>query len=227
MTKPYAELEKLRTDLWKKVSKGDLKWTQFPLRDDPKQEHKDAPYTIEVCGVVSKEGYYLPISADDLFAKAATWGIFPLSSAVMDQMVYGSNYVPRKHMDSNKEIRDFEKYSKYLHSTLYSSGGVIMGAHKCWVISGKGRRINHGFYLKRRPSGASLTYLPSGWDAIQKVGAHHETDAPFWDYSQLAQFMRNFKTKDGKTLNLREALQNRHPAVWDKLFEPKGPTRLP
>lgn len=208
------ELDEKRRRLLRTVSQSDLVWTQFPLRDDPKQEWKDAPFTIEVCRVVSKSGLFIPVTADETFCLAAQWKLFPLTSAVMDQVVYGANYAPWKFTsNTSPDIFDFEEYSKYLRGTLYS-GAVCVGAHKLWLISGVGRRINYGLHQKKSGKQNPTRFYGDGWSYIQGEWKDHETQVCHWDYSQLLQLMRNLRTKNGKRLSIRKEIKKKNPALW-------------
>jgi len=213
-----------RRQLLDSISRSDLHWTKWPLRDNPKQSMKDAPYTIEVCRPVAKSGFFIPVTADETFCIASKWRLFPLTSAVMDQTAFTSNYVSRKIMSNQvPEIYDFETYSKYLKGTLYARA-VCVGAHKVWVISGKGRRINYGFHF-REAGRTSNKYYGNGWRVIQSEGSYHEGDQCHWDYSQLLQFMRNLKTKSGKVLDIGSEIKAKNPALWYPSFG--DPKRLP
>ena len=226
-----SELDKKRRKLLESLSLSDLVWTDFPLRDSPKQEWKDAPYRVDVCRVVSKSGLFIPVTADEAFCLARQWSVSPLTSAVMDQIVFGSNYVPAKFAATNSYHNfDFENYSKYLGGTLYTRAACI-GAHKVWLISGRGQRINYGFHYKKKGKINPTKYYGNGWSRHQNEGAVHETDKCFWDYSQLIQFMRNLKTRDGKSLNIRNEIEQKNPALWypasDLSPPPNTPKRFP
>lgn len=219
------KLDEKRRELLRTVTQNDLVWTDFPLRNDPKQEMKDAPYRIQISRVVAKSGFFIPVTADESFCFAAQWSVFPLTSAVMDQFAFGANYVQRKFMSNQSpHIFDFETYSEYLRGTLYASA-VCVGAHKIWAISGKGQRINYGFHFSEKGRRNPTKYCGDGWRIVQPEGAFHEADKCFWDYSQLMQFMRKLTTKDGKSLDLRDELNKKNPALW--YDSSNGPQRLP
>lgn len=94
------------------------------------------------------------------------------------------------------------------------------GAHKLWVISSRGRTINYGFYIRRVASDPIRCgpYLDAQYNVIQSLGARH--DDAHWDYSQLLQFMSGLKDPGGQAVDLRRALLDKHPAVWDEAQPP-------
>ncbi len=225
---PDGPANKARLSILNQVTAADLKWTKVPLKYDPDRPIGEAPFSIEVSQVVSKNGTFVPVTADETFALAKKWKVFPLTGAVMDQLVHSARFVNRKIMDPDKEILNYRKYSDFLSKTAYGLF-LAVGAHKLWTISGKGQRINHGFHTKTRIHQSPPKFLGKGWDAIQVAGPAHEHETHSWDYSQLLQVMRKFRNeRDGIDLDIRGALRSKHSALWDlKSEDGKGPARLP
>lgn len=220
-----GEWDQKRRKLLGSLTLSDLVWVDWPLRDDPAQSMKDAPYRIDVCAAVKKSGLFIPVTADETFCLASRWGLFPLTSAVMDQTAFTSNYVPRKVVSNTvPEIYDFKNYSKYLNGTAYART-VCVGAHKVWIISARGRRINYGFHFRDARQNRTDRYFGKGWRALQWERGGHENDPCHWDYSQLLQFMRNLTTKSGEPLSIADEIKRGNPAL---LYQPSGtPKRMP
>lgn len=226
---PDHPMDKKRREILRTVTEADLKWDKIRLKYDPDRSIEEAPFSIKVCRVVSKNNIFIPVTADEVFALAKRWKAYPLTGAVMDQMVNNKTveYVARKIMDPNKEILEFEKYSKFLAGTAYSNRPAI-GAHKLWIISSKGRRVNHGFQFKGKIHHKRPKFLEKGWDAIQISGAAHEHEVYAWDYSQLLQLMKDFRNeRDGIDLPLERMIKAFHPALWDDEHEKEEIKRLP
>jgi hypothetical protein len=77
---------------------------------------------------------------------------------------------------------------------------------------------NYGFFHKgRRPDyaqGNHGPYLYSEYSVINGLIRAHNWKS-HWDYSQLLQLMKDLREK-GNPLNLRQAILDKHPAVWDE-----------
>ena len=115
---------------------------------------------------------------------------------------------------------------------------MVSGSHKYWLVSAfKGldpRAINYGFYtkdpkIKDQQGGLGGKYLygktpdmscwtmPGVWFMQQALGGRH--NAMHWDYSQLCQYMKNFKV-GGKDQSMADAITSAsapgHDAIWDE-----------
>lgn len=199
-----------------KLAKTDLFWFEVPLAGSAK---------ISVCSPVNKDGYFIPVTAKETWAFASAWEVFPLTRAVCDQAhnfcLNNKMAFSRVPMDPNKEILNYEKYSEKIKDTYGANykSNLVSGAHKLWVISSmaskyKPKAINYGFYYQGKPQyGAAGKHLQSGYAVIQALGSRH--DGNHWDYSQMLQLMTNFIV-DGQATDLRQALLDGHPALWDE-----------
>jgi hypothetical protein len=139
----------------------------------------------------------------------------------MDQVHNATTHVAKPASPTN--LYDFVTYSQRLDPTAYGTQygyALASGAHKLWVVSSRGATINYGFYIPRTaadPVRCGPT-LDRRYNVIQSLGARH--NAAHWDYSQLLQFMTGLRNSAGQRMDLRQALLDRHPAVWDETAPP-------
>jgi hypothetical protein len=224
------EADKFRKSLLDSMREADIFWAKIEL---------EGGASIEVSHPYFKEGCFVPITPKELWEKAAKFKWYPLTRAVADQVHHAAiqkgSAVAYKWWPVEKDFRGFSRQLNW--STSYGTNygapdKVVSGAHKYWLISTwKGdpklptkdpKAINYGFYeMAPRTGSGPGKYLASdpNWTVRQGLGGRHGSF--HWDYSQLLQFMRNFKSEGGNT-DLSTALLSGHPAVWD---EPDNPTR--
>lgn len=207
-----AELRQRRTDLVASITKSDLYWHEVPLAEG---------YRIQVCCPVLKDDVFVPVTGRETMELARKFDVFPLSRAVMDQAHNAALKVEKQQTPAS--LYDFVTYSNRLKWTPYYTHfgyALSSGAHKLWVISSRGKVINYGFYIRRKQTDPVRCgkYLDPKLNVIQGLGARH--DASHWDYSQLLQFMTGLKDASGQAVDLRRALLDRHPAVWDEAQPP-------
>lgn len=196
--------------------------------------------TLQISEVVRVEfentQYYVPVTSEETFSIARRFGFFPLTRAIADKIQNKAVFIPRKYMDSNKDIYDFKTYSKYLAEKQYD-GITRSGAHKLWLISNrrgiddptekdvleKGLKttttINHGFYdlannnvIRQDPR----VSLDRKYNIVQNIGAKHNRQ--HWDYSQLLQLMYAPAPLivRGRSMSLIQALKSGVSLVTDE-----------
>lgn len=207
-----AQLTQRRTTLVAGITGADLYWHDVPLRDG---------FKIKVSSPVFKDGVFVPVTAAETMALARRLQVFPLSRAVMDQAHNFANQVPKPA--SPDSLYDYVTYTQRLRATPYVTQygyALSSGAHKLWVVSARGPVINYGFYIPRA-RGELVRCGPNldpKQNVIQGLGAAH--NAQHWDYSQLLQFMSNLRDASGQAVDLRQALLDKNPAVWDEAAPP-------
>jgi hypothetical protein len=206
------DLTRMRADLLAGLQSADLIWQRVQLAGG---------FSIRVSVPLIKDGYLLPVTAGDTLRLARRFEVFPLSRAVMDQAHNAATKVAKAQ--SPTSLYDFVTYSQRLSSTAYYTqygASLVSGAHKLWVLSSRGPTINYGFYIRRSPTDPvrSGPLLDRRYNVIQSLGGRH--NALHWDYSQLLQFMSGLEDENGQRVDLRQALLNRHPAVWDESNPP-------
>jgi len=207
-----SALEKKRAALVATITTDDLFWHDVPL---------SGGYRIRVCSPVMKDDLFIPVTQGEALSLARQFEVFPLSRAVMDQAHNVANKVDKQRTPDS--LFDFVTYSKRLKDTLYMTQfgyALSSGAHKLWVASSRAAVVNYGFYIKR-VRGEMVRcgpYLDPQYNVIQSLGARH--NARHWDYSQLLQFMTSLRDSSGQRIDVRQALLDKHPAVWD---EPQPP----
>ena len=209
-----SELRARRRELVRQVSATDLDWVQIPL---------DGGYSIRICAPVRKGDLYVPVTSGETFAFARRFGAFPLSRAVFDQAHNARQMGDKPKSPSN--LLDFVTYSQRMRRSFgdYYGVTILSGAHKLWVVSSLGRIVNYGFH--RRPIRGEPfrggSYLDRNrFNVIQGLGTWHANQPGHWDYSQMLQLMKDLKDPAGRPVDLRRALLDGHPAVWD---EPRKP----
>ena len=206
-----AELQRQRTTLVGNITRSDLYWHEVSL---------EGGYRILVSSPVMKDDLFVPVTAKETMTLARRFEVFPLTRAVMDQAHNGAVQVGKPQ---SPRLFDFVTYSARLKPTAYYQQfgyTLTSGAHKLWVISSRGPVINYGFYIPR-VRGEMVRCGPrldSRLNVIQSLGARH--NGAHWDYSQLLQFMSRLLDPDGQPVNLRQALLDKHPAVWDEAQPP-------
>lgn len=237
MPKSLKELEDLREKLIKEITKADLKWVELDLvYKEEKSNRLIKMGTIDVCSPVFKRGYFVPVKSKEMWSMAKQFSagadpanhLFPLTRAVFDQFHNAATrkggWVARKPMPHTvPQIKDFVTYSEYLKNGKYVThygNSPVSGAHKLYLLSAHGgkKTVNYGFHIKQStpPSqGEAGRYLKdTGSSVINGTLAGHNED--WWDYSQLLQFMKNFRNVLGDHESLRSALLNGDPAIWDE-----------
>jgi hypothetical protein len=204
------ELRTRRRALVGSLSESDLQWIDVSLADG---------YTIKVCAPVRKNDFYVPVTGPETFTLSRRFGGYPLSRAVFDQLHNAYQLADKPRSPDN--LLDFELYSRRMKEAFGDYYGVTMcsGAHKLWVVSTRGTIINYGFH-KRRARGEPFRggrYLDSSrFTLIQGLGAAHATHVGHWDYSQLLQIMKDLRDSSGRAVDLRRALLDGLPAIWDE-----------
>jgi hypothetical protein len=212
---------------------SDLEWKTVPL---------DGGATIRVSNPFMSGGNWVPVTAQEHWAMALKFKLFPLTRAVADQahMFAVAKGTAFKYIWCSV-IWDFQRASndrntRTSYQSSYSTAlSPVSGSHKYWLLSNgpsgdpKGNAVNYGFYTttehkKEGDDGGNsfgCKYLKgTGWFVVQNLGSrHNKLEA---DYSQLLQFMTDY-TVNGKTLgvaDLRDALLKGDPVLWDE------PTKL-
>lgn len=190
---------------------------------------------------------FVPVTPQETMKIAAKLGYFPLTRAVADQMFNQATQVLFKR-SLYPDMFNLIEFTKELETTAYGSQygwGMAAGWHKLWVLSThqspQGSKhgahkegpflytkvlkpVNYGFVDK---AGTPKTVVPGGkyldktkYALHQDVGNAHGGN--HWDYSQLLQLMTNFKDPSNPGLDLKTALLQGHPAIWDeKEWDPK------
>jgi hypothetical protein len=186
--------------------------------------------------------YYVPVTPPETFSLAKACGAVPLTRAISDRAFNKDGYFKRTTLDANKtaDKPDFVRFAKFMETKYLPQRTLklVSGAHKIWMLSaaGKaGRGVNHGFHIPKAEYKHSLPTpsLDPAWSVIQNQNADHDKD--WWDYSQLLQMMKDL-TVDGKKVDLLDAIESGHAAVWDEqpgkirsdqqlLIDPLGPVR--
>ena len=214
------ELRTRRRELLGQVTANDLDWIRIPLFGG---------HSIQICAPVRKNNLYVPVTAGETFRFARRFGAFPLSRAVFDQAHNARQMGEKPKSPSN--LLDFVTYSQRMQTSFgdYYGVTILSGAHKLWVVSSLGTIVNYGFH--RRPiSGEPFRggrYLDRNrFNVVQGLGSWHANQPGHWDYSQMLQLMKDLRDPDGRSMNLRRALLDGHPAVWDEPHKP-SPSQLP
>jgi hypothetical protein len=151
--------------------------------------------------------YYVPVNASETWDFARKFNLLPLTGAIFDQYHNQSTFVTQspKHNAGAGTGAHFHTFSEYLNDNNYHLG-MKSGAHKLWVLSARGRAVNHGIYVnkpkniakyladcKPLPRGSCASpggpKLDSSYWLFQSKGAAHNDK--HWDYSQLLQLMRS------------------------------------
>lgn len=230
-----SALSSLRTLLVDAIRDEDLKWYTLDLQMG--QSGPTSPrYTIQVCSPVLVSGYFVPVTAQETFDLAARFGAFPLSRAVADQQnneaVRLGNFEEFSPLDITTHGPGFDVFTDKLKGKKYMSGygnAAVSGCHKLWLVSSLttgSKPANYGFHHNgpRLPyaQGAAGRYLRSPYSVVNGLIRAHDW-AGHWDYSQLLQLMKDLRA-DGEPVDLRQALEAMHGAVWD---ETAPPQRLP
>jgi hypothetical protein len=198
-----GKFDQARQMLLKRITANVLDWKTVNL---------DGGHTVQVCLPVRVKGpdgkmYYVPVKPSETWTLARRFHALPLTSAVFDQYHNQATYVALspKHNAGNSSGTHFHTFSDYLNDNNYHTG-KRSGAHKLWILSARGKAVNHGFYSPKpkdpakylesckplpkgsctKPGGAKLD--PSYW-LWQNRGAAHNSE--HWDYSQLLQLMRS------------------------------------
>lgn len=207
------------------LSWNDLDWEDIPLAGGA---------TIKISFPAHKGGYYVPGNWTETKVIAKRLSVFPLTRAVFDQAhnvaIKTGGYVPA--MFQSEDLFNFPRYNtESLAKTAYDWGygwQLASGSHKVWVFStfdgsgfsttGKGFS-NYGFYVPPEHSLASKTgpgpYIDkTKYNVVQPLGQKH--NAGHWDYSQLLQFMTDYRDKNGTSLDIAAAILAKDPAVWDE-----------
>ncbi len=184
---------------------------------------------------------FVPVTPQETMKIAARHNCFPLTRAVADQMFNDSTKVLFKRSLA-PDMFNLIEFTKELAATAYGSQygwGMAAGWHKLWVLSTHQsppgskygahkegpflytkilKPVNYGFVDK---AGTPKTVVPGGkyldktkYALHQDVGNAHFGN--HWDYSQLLQIMRNFKDPSNPGLDLKTALLQGHPALWDE-----------
>jgi hypothetical protein len=207
-----AELRRQRAALVAGITTADFVWHEIQLAGN---------YRILVTAPLLKDDLFVPVTATESMALARRFEVFPLTRAVMDQAHNQAVKVAKQRTPAS--LYDFVTYSDRLKATAYypqSGAPLASGAHKLWVVSSRGPVINYGFYI-RRGAGEMVRCGPRldrQYNVIQSLGGRH--DGSHWDYSQLLQFMTRLLDENGQPVDLRQALLNRHPSVWDESQAP-------
>lgn len=208
------ELQKRRAALVADITRSDIYWSDVPLAGG---------YRIQVSAPLMKDDLLVPVTQGEALKLAAQFEVLPLTRAVMDQAHNVAVKVDKPQSPSS--LFDFVTYSSRLKNTAYYMQfgyALTSGAHKLWVASSRGPVVNYGFYIPR-VRGEMVRcgpYLDPQYNVIQSLGARH--NALHWDYSQLLQFMTGLRDPDGQSMNLRQALLDRNPAVWDEARPPSA-----
>ena len=232
------QLNELRQRLVDSISISDFKW--FPLelwyKDKSDGQFKKMG-TVRVSSPMMKEGYFVPVKWGEMIVKAKQINksasdenqVFPLTRAVFDLMHNaartGRRWSQRKSMPYTEPgIKDFVEYSEYLKSrTQYVSQyghAAVSGAHKLYLLTAHGSKGfgNYGFHiLTGTPPDqgkAGIFLKDTDSSVINGLLAGH--NAEWWDYSQLLQFMKDFRDVLGNRISLRQALTDGDPAIWDE-----------
>lgn len=228
-------LETLRALLLAAIREEDLKWFTLELKMGERGE-VDTGYTIEVCSPVLVSGLFVPVTAQETWDMATKFGALPLSRAVADQQVNAAvdrgDFVEFSPQTFDTHGPGFDVFTERLKRTRYIAdygNAPVGGSHKLWLLSAltsDAKPVNYGFHHHgpRLPyaQGASGKYLYAGYSVVNGLIRAHDWGS-HWDYSQLLQLMRGLRA-DGEPFDLRQALLDRHPAVWD---EDAPPERLP
>lgn len=207
-----AQLRRQRSALLAGIDRSDLFWHEIPLHGG---------YRILVSSPILKDDLFVPGTARESLEMARRFEVFPPSRAVMDQVFNAVTKLTYPGPPST--LYDFVGYPNRLKATPYYTEfgyAPASGAHKLWVVSSRGPVINYGLYIRRsaRDPVRCGPRLDAQYNVIQSLGGRH--DASHWDYSQLLQFMSRLLDPDGQRLDLRQALIDRHPAVWDEAQPP-------
>ena len=239
----HDEQKKLQARLLAKLTAKTFENTWLDV--DLKQSLKH-PATIKVCSPVyiqipydevkdlklpgiakdPKLGFFLAIHAIDTLRRAKEFKAYPLTRSVADRLHNQALRFERpkksgRYMDASKseDVFDLVSCTRDLKTKYLPQHGkkLVSGAHKLWVLSNRGFSVNHGFHHDKKPpkKDASRPSLNPQFTSIQNIGHGHPLGID-WDYSQLLQFMKEFKVA-GKTFNIAEALLTAHPAVWDEM----------
>lgn len=211
----------------------DLHWFTLDLKKG--QRASRAEYTVKVCSPVFIAGYFVPVTARETWDLAAKYDVLPLTRAVADQQVNEaadrSQFIEFISQPYDTHLPAFDEYAEKLKATKYASASgtsPVSGSHKLWLLSSRAtdqKPVNYGFHHhgKRLPGsdGNPGKYLYSSYSVVNGLIRAHNWPH-WWDYSQLLQFMKDLRDKDGKVLNLRQVLIDKdHPArswVWDELL---------
>ena len=209
-----AELRRQRLDLLGRITQADLYWHDIPLVNG---------FRIRVSSPLRKDDLFVPGTATESLALARRFEVFPLTRAVADQTHNAAIKVDYSERRRPPTLSDFVAFSSALNATPYGTSygyALASGQHKWWVISSRGPVINYGFYIRRNRTDPVRCgrYADAKYNVIQSLGGRH--DGGHWDYSQLFQFMTALRDENGQPVDLREALLNRHPAVWDETAAP-------
>ncbi len=207
-----AELERKRIALVAAITSSDLNWHDVPLKNG---------YRIRVSSPILKDNVFVPVTAPETMKLARKLEVFPLTRAVMDQAHNVANQVGKQKTPTS--LFDFVTYTKRLEGTAYLTQfgyALSSGAHKLWVISSRGPVVNYGFYIPRVRGELVRCgpLLDPQQNVIQGLGTAH--NGGHWDYSQMLQFMTGLKDPGGQRVDLRQALLERNPAVWDEAQPP-------
>jgi hypothetical protein len=222
------------------TNENDLVWITIPLANSA---------SIDVSLPYVRDGVYVPVRAKEMWSKAVLVRGYPLTRAVADQahLFAVTNGIAVVFQGQWPFLTDYRKFAATLDSKFsYKSGypqapplglkKMVSGGHKYWLLSAAGgkdpRAINYGFYTKdpkikdgglggfylygKKPD-PSCFLLPNVWFLQQTLGGAH--DAMEWDYSQLCQFMKNFKV-GGSDQSMADAITDKlapgHDAIWDE-----------
>jgi hypothetical protein len=209
-----SELNRRRLELLGRVTQSDLYWHDIPLANG---------FRIRVSSPIVKDNLFIPATARESLALARRFEVFPLTRAVADQTHNAAIKVDYSERRRPPTLSDFVAFSASLNATPYGTSygyALASGQHKWWVISSRGPTINYGFYIPRNRRDPIRTgrYVDPKYNVIQGLGARH--DGGHWDYSQLLQFMTSLRDASGQPVDLRDALLNRHEAIWDEQGPP-------
>ena len=208
------ELRRQRLELLGRITQSDSYWHDIPLANG---------FRIRVSSPLMKDNFFLPGTARESLALARRFEVFPLTRAVADQTHNAAIKVDYSERRRPPTLSDFVAFSAALNATPYGTSygyALASGQHKWWVISSRGPTINYGFYIPRNRTDPVRCgrYLDNENNVIQSLGGRH--DGGHWDYSQLLQFMTALRDESSQPVDLRDALLNRHPAVWDEAAPP-------
>ncbi|MBI3469240.1 MAG: hypothetical protein HY000_40065 [Planctomycetes bacterium] len=192
-----AGMDRHRESLLRRVTASTLEWHPVTLGTAGK---------VLVCQPVRIDDYFVPVTPLETFAKARAFGAFPLTRAVADQAhLQAVQIVPRPE----KVLWDFYASSERLMGTFYRGKPLVSGAHKIWLLSGRGIGINYGFYLEKKlrdvkerfgqylDKDRGGTFLPrTDFTLIQGSGAAHDVNL---NNQQIAKALApDFADRDSK-----------------------------